>query len=106
FILALTEPYFLDYKISVGGEIFYRDATFVSDGYAERRYGFDLSVRKSLTDFTYLRFGYRIEDTNIHDVDSDGSAEIKAQEGSNLTSELAAGITYDTRDSVFLTRKG
>lgn len=106
FILALTEPYFLDYKISVGGEIFYRDATFVSDVYAERRYGFDLSVRKSLTDFTYLRFGYRIEDTDIHDVDDDVSLDIKSQEGSKLKSELSGGITYDTRDSVFLTRKG
>jgi outer membrane protein insertion porin family len=106
FILALTEPYFLDYKISVGGEIFYRDATFISDVYAERRYGFDLNVRRALTDFTYMRFGYRIEDTNIHDVDDDVSAEIKSQEGSSLKSELSAGITYDTRDSVFLTRKG
>jgi outer membrane protein insertion porin family len=106
FILALTEPYFLDYKISVGGEIFYRDATFVSDVYAERRFGFDLSVRKSLTDFTYLRFGYRIEDTDIHDVDDDASPEIKSQKGSRLKSELSSGITYDTRDSVFLTRRG
>lgn len=106
FILALTEPYFLDYKISVGGEVFYRDATFVSDVYAEQRYGFDLSVRKSLTDFTFMRFGYRIENTNIHDVDEDVSAEIRSQEGARLKSELSAGLTYDTRDSVFLTRKG
>jgi hypothetical protein len=52
----------LDYKISVGGEVYYRDATFVSDVYAERRYGFDLIVRKSLTDFTYIRMGYRLEE--------------------------------------------
>lgn len=106
FILALTEPYFLDYKISLGGEIFYRDATFVSDVYAERRYGFALSARKSLTDFSYLRFGYRIENVSIHDVDDDVSPEIQSQEGTNLKSELSAGITYDTRDDIFLTRKG
>jgi outer membrane protein insertion porin family len=74
--------------------------------YAERRYGFALSARKSLTDFSYLRFGYRIENVSIHDVDDDVSPEIQSQEGTNLKSELSAGITYDTRDDIFLTRKG
>jgi outer membrane protein insertion porin family len=106
FIIALTEPYFLDYKISVGGEVYYRDATFVSDVYAERRYGFDLSVRKSLTDFTYLRMGYRLEQAEIYDVDPGVSETIQNEAGSRLKSEISAGITYDSRDSVFLTRKG
>jgi outer membrane protein insertion porin family len=106
FILGLTEPYFLDYKISVGGEIYYRDATFVSSVYAERRYGFDLTARKSLTDFTFVRLGYKLEDAEIHSVDSSASDEIKSEEGAKLKSELSGGITYDTRDSVFLTRKG
>lgn len=106
FILALTEPYFLDYKISVGGELFYRDAQFVSDVYDERRYGIALNARKALTDFTYLRFGYRLENIGIHNVDEDVSQAIKDEEGDKLKSELSFGITYDTRDSVFLTRKG
>ena len=106
FILALTEPYFLDYKISLGGELFYRDASFVSDVYDERRYGFALNARKAITDFTYIRFGYRLESIGIHDVAFDVSPEIRAEEGDRLKSELSAGITYDTRDSVFLTRKG
>jgi outer membrane protein insertion porin family len=106
FIIALTEPYFLDYKVSVGGEAYYRDATFVSDVYAERRYGFDLSVRKSLTDFTYIRMGYRLEETEIYDVDPGVSQTIQNEAGARLKSEISAGITYDTRDSVFLTRKG
>lgn len=106
FILALTEPYFLDYKISVGGEIFYRDAQFVSDVYDERRYGIALNARKALTDFTYMRFGYRLENIGIHNVDEDVSEEIKKEEGDKLKSELSMGLTYDTRDSVFLTRKG
>lgn len=106
FILALTEPYFLDYKISVGGELFYRDASFVSDVYNERRYGVALNARKSLTDFTYMRFGYRLESIGIHNVDEDVSNEIKKEEGDKLKSQLSFGMTYDTRDSVFLTRKG
>ncbi len=106
FIIALTEPYFLDYKISVGGELYYRDASYVSDVYDERRYGFALNARKSITDFTFARFGYRIENIGIHNVDEDVSQEIQNEEGDKLKSMLSAGLTYDTRDSVFLTRKG
>jgi outer membrane protein insertion porin family len=106
FVLALTEPYFLDYKLAVGGEIFYRKAQFVSDVYDESRVGFDLSARKALTDFTFVRFGYRLENIGINDVDEDASEVIKQEEGDRLKSMISTGITYDTRDSVFLTRKG
>lgn len=106
FVLSLTEPYFLDYKLSVGGELFYRDASFVSSVYDERRMGLTLTARKSLNEFTALRFGYTLQDVNIHDVDEDASKQIRNEEGSRLESRLSSGITYDTRDSVFLTRKG
>ena len=106
FIIALTEPYFLDYKVSVGGEAYYRDATFVSDVYAERRYGFDLSVRKELNQFSYIKFGYRLEEAEIYDVDPTVSQEIQNEAGARLKSEVSGGIAYDTRDSYFLTRKG
>ena len=106
FVLSLTEPYFLDYKLSLGGEIFYRDASFVSSVYDERRYGFDINVRKNLTDFMYVRAGYRLENIGIHNVDSGASEAIKQEEGDRLKSQLSAGITHDTRDNFFLTRKG
>lgn len=106
FILALTEPYFLDYKISVGGELYFREASFVSDVYDERRYGFALNARKAINDFTSVRFGYRLENIGINNVDEDASQAIKDEEGDKLKSQLSAGLTYDTRDSVFLTRKG
>lgn len=106
FILSLTEPYFLDYKVSVGGELFYRDAQFVSTVYDERRYGIDLNARKALNEFTFVRFGYRLENIGIHNVDDDVSQFIKDEEGDKLKSQVSSGITYDTRDSVFLTRRG
>ncbi len=106
FVLSLTEPYFLDYKLQVGGEIFYRDASFVSSVYDERRYGFDLSASKPINDFTRVRLGYRLEDIDIHNVDEEASSIIQEAKGKTLESRLSAGINYDTRDSVFLTRKG
>jgi outer membrane protein insertion porin family len=96
----------MDYKVSLGGELFYREASFVSTVYNERRYGFDLNSRKALNDFTSTRVGYRIENIGIFDLDPDVSDAIRKEEGDRVKSQLYAGMTYDTRDSVFLTRKG
>ncbi len=104
--ISLTEPYFLDLKLAVGGEIFYREAQFVSDVYEERRYGIDLNARKALNQFTFVRFGYRLEQIGIFNVDESVSQSIRDEEGDKLKSQISSGITYDTRDSVFLTRKG
>ena len=106
FVLSLTEPYFLDYKLSLGGEVFYREASFVSNVYSERRYGFDINARKAISDFVAIRLGYRLEDVGIQNIDAGASDIIKSERGSRLKSQVSTGITYDTRDSVFLTRKG
>jgi outer membrane protein insertion porin family len=106
FILALTEPYFMDRELSLGGEIFYREASFVSSVYDERRYGFDLNARKRLGTFTSGTVGYRLENIGIFNIDDDVSQVIRDEEGDRLKSEINTGITYDTRDSVFLTRRG
>src|SRR5690606_970363 len=60
----------------------------------------------AITEFTYFRLGYRLENITIGDVDEDVSDVIKEEEGERLKSMVTAGITYDSRDSVFLTRKG
>ncbi len=106
FIIALTEPYFMDREISLGGEVFYREASFTSSVYDEKRYGFDVTARKRFGQFTSGRVGYRLENVGIFNVDESASATIKAEEGERLKSEISAGVRYDTRDSVFLTRKG
>ena len=106
FVLSLTEPYFLDREISVGGEIFYREASFVSDVYDERRYGFDVNARKRLGEFLTGRVSYTLQDITIFKVAADASQAIKDEAGSRVQSKLAAGLTHDTRDSVFLTRRG
>ncbi len=106
FVIALTEPYFLDRELSVGGEVFYREASFTSSVYDERRYGFDVTARKRFGQFVSGRTGYRLENVGIQNVDSNASQTIKDEQGDRLKSEISAGIRYDTRDSVFLTRRG
>jgi outer membrane protein insertion porin family len=106
FILALTEPYFMDRELSLGGELFYREASFVSSVYDEKRVGGAITARKRLGTFTSGRLGYRLENISIENIDEDVSDEIRNEEGTRLKSEISAGVLYDTRDSVFLTRKG
>ena len=106
FVLSLTEPYFMDREIAVGGSVFYREASFTSSVYDERRYGFELNARKRLRQFLAGRVGYKLEHVSIFDIDDDASDTIKNEEGSRLKSEISGGLTWDTRHSLFLTLKG
>jgi outer membrane protein insertion porin family len=106
FVLSLTEPYFLDREIAVGGEIFYREASFVSSVYDERRYGFDVTARKRLAEFLTGRFSYTLQNIDIFDVADDASDAIQQEKGSRVESAIAGGLTHDTRDSLLLTRRG
>ncbi|HWL52305.1 MAG TPA: outer membrane protein assembly factor BamA [Chthoniobacteraceae bacterium] len=106
FVLSLTEPYFLDYQLAVGGELFYHDADFMSTVYSQRNYGFSLFTRKAINQFMSWRLDYRLENITIYDVDNTASNLIKSQAGSLLKSQISPSLVYDSRDSVFLTRKG
>lgn len=109
-LVALTEPYFLDRKLSLSGEAFYRNASFLSpsNAYAESRLGFDMAVRKPLTQFSFGRFGYRVERVNLNSVQDTAPQDAfdLVDAGALLKSQVFAGVTYDSRDSLFLSRKG
>jgi outer membrane protein insertion porin family len=110
FVLALTEPYFMDKKLSVGGELFYRNASFTSSVYDERRLGFALNVRKPINDFTSMRFEYRLEDTSLDLSDDEDNVSPEMidliDRADGLKSQLSVGITRDTRNKVYLPSKG
>jgi outer membrane protein insertion porin family len=109
-VIGLTEPYFLDQKLSLGGELFYHDNAYGSDLYSSQSMGFELVARKPITEFSFGRLGYRIEQVDLHSVDLSSSPPDAIKElqqaGALVKSQIFTGITYDTRDSLFLTRKG
>ena len=106
FVIALTEPYFMDRRLSLGGELYYRDASYTSSVYDERRYGGAISLRKPINEFTSARFEYRLENIGIHNFDEDVSEEIRSEEGDRLKSQISLGVTYDSRDRIYLPRRG
>ncbi len=63
--VALSEPYFLGYRLSLGGELFYHGASFLSTLYDERDYGFSIDTRLPIGPFAYAGLTYRLEEIEI-----------------------------------------
>jgi len=106
FVASLTEPWFLGYKLSVGVEGFYRSATFLSTVYTQANYGVAFQARKSLWRALSGRAEYRIENVDIYDIQSGAGLVIQDSAGLYTKSSITGALTWDTRDSLFLTRKG
>jgi len=106
FAFDFTEPWLMDRKLSLTTSLFYRDIFFNSDLYDEQHYGFDVSLRKPLGEHSFGKVGYRLEKVKIHNIDSDASEEIMAEEGDFLDSMIYFRYTLDTRDSFTLPRSG
>jgi len=126
FVVSLTEPWFLGYKLSVGVEGYYRNANFLSAVYQQENYGVAFQARKQIWRALSARGEYRIENIRIYNVDNvdqndyfflDGYGDgyngnenagpvIEDAAGTYTKSAFTGSLTWDTRDSLFLTRKG
>lgn len=104
--LSLVEPWFLGQRLSLGGDLFYRDLYYLSDLYDQQNYGTAINLRKPLGEHAYAEVAYTLQNVKIKDVDEDASEAIKAEEGTFLQSKIDFTLAHDTRDSVFITRKG
>ncbi len=107
FIVSLTEPWFLGQKLAVGVEAYYRNANFLSTVYDQANYGVAFQARKQIWRALAARAEYRIEGIRIYDVDTDEvGPQIEEAEGTYTRSAISGAFVWDTRDSLFLTRKG
>ncbi len=107
FVVSLTEPWFLGYKLSMGVEGYYREANFLSDVYDQTNYGVAIQARKQLWRSLSGRLEYRIEGIRIFNVDDANAGQVIQDSAGTFTkSAITAALVWDTRDSLFLTRKG
>ncbi len=106
FIMSLTEPYFLGQRLSLGGDLFYTEKTYLSDDYDQRDIGGSINLRKPLGENTDLRLTYTLQQVEIYDIDEDASDLIKMEEGDYLQSKLGAAWVFDNRDSFQQPSKG
>src|SRR3984893_2008174 len=106
FTVDLTEPYFLDRRFSLGGQLFYSEASYLSSVYDQRNYGFSLEARKPIISWVYGVLGYSLQNYEIYNVASGVSPEILAEEGTTAQSMVTTSLVWDRRDNQFLTRRG
>ncbi len=126
--ISLTEPWFLDQQLALGGELFYKQSDYFSDYFEQTNVGFALSLRKPLGAKSSIRGEYRIENVEIDsEIDStdrfpngtggtglspnprNGANSELSQErigGDYLRSALGVNYIYDTRDSSIQPRAG
>lgn len=106
FLIGLTEPYFLDRPLSLGGQAFYSEADFLSSIYSQRNYGFAVELRKPINPFLAASLNYRLEDIELYNLAFGVSPQIFEELGARLKSQVGATLYWDTRDNPFLTRRG
>lgn len=107
YVISFTEPWFLGYKLSFGVEGYYRTANFLSTVYDQSNLGAAFQLRKPVTNFITAEGEYRIERIEIYNVDdNDVGQEILDAEGVYTRSAITGGLIWDSRDSLFLTRRG
>ena len=104
--LSFVEPWFLDRKLSLGVDLFDRDRRFFSDEYEQRNTGGNITLGKPLGTFNRINFIYGLENIEVHNVDTNASDLIKAEEGKNLKSSLTLEVVRDTRDNSFVATRG
>lgn len=105
FSVSLVEPWFLDRRLALGGELFYRQSTYFSDVYEQTNAGGSIYVRKPLTEKSSLKLEYRLEQIGI-DVNSGASPAFQMEDGDFLRSAVTLQYLYDNRDSTIQPRRG
>ena len=105
-VVSLTEPYFLDQRLSLGGEVFFREADYLSSIYAQRNYGASIEIRKPLSNFAAVSLGHRVEAVELFDIAAGASSQILLERGQSTKSQLTSTLVHDNRDNPFLSRRG
>jgi outer membrane protein insertion porin family len=105
FSVSLVEPWFMDRKLSLGGELFYRQSSYFSDVYEQTNAGASIFLKKPITEKSSVKLAYSLESITV-DVDADASPAFLAEDGDFVRSALTLSYLYDSRDSVITTRSG
>ncbi|MEC5125808.1 outer membrane protein assembly factor BamA [Verrucomicrobiales bacterium BCK34] len=103
--ISITEPWFLGQRLALTGEAYYRDLLFLSDQYDQTEVGAAISLRKSLGEFTYGVVEYRFENIDV-EAETGASQAFLNEDGEFVKSSVGLSVVRDTRDNVFLPRKG
>ena len=107
FNINFTEPWFLDYHLSVSPNIYSFSREY--DEYTNDSKGGALLVGfpvERIDRFTTVTLGYNYDDADIIDIAPGAAVEIQEMAGKNVTSSFNFKISRDSRDKLWDTTKG
>ncbi len=94
--LGVTDPYFLDTRLTLGGDIYSTEREY--NDYTKKARGGDVKVGFPTGEYSRAFFVYRFENKEILDVDDNASLVIREQEGRSTLSSIYGSWTYDKTD--------
>jgi outer membrane protein insertion porin family len=102
--VSFTEPWFLNKKLALGTDLYYREFNYYSDYYDLSQIGGRVSLTKALgSEFLIGGVSYTLEQIGLFNVDTNHAPVAIIQEPSRtLVSKFGASLAYDTRNSVEL----
>ena len=117
--VEFKEPWFLEQRLALGYNLFYHNATYLSNYYNERNFGGSVSLSKAFGQFWSGSITYTLQEFELYDFVANSSPQLMQAAGANYSptdtsaadawrsdSSVSLGLTYDNRDSVLLTRRG
>src|SRR6185437_1506446 len=97
---SVTEPYFLDRNLVVGGDIFFVQTNNLgTEPYDEKRVGFDTRAGYNFNEYLRQVWSYSLVGRTVFDVQPNASFFIRQLSGYTLLSQVSQAITLDHRDS-------
>jgi len=97
---SITDPYFLDRNLVVGGDVFLIQTNYLgTEPYDEKRVGFDVRAGYDFNEYLRQVWSYSLVGRTVFNVATNASFYIKQEEGYTLLSQVSQAITYDHRDS-------
>jgi outer membrane protein insertion porin family len=99
--LSVTDPYFLDRNLLLGGDLFHTtDDNQDVSGYEESRTGVTVRTGYAFNDHMSQQVNYSLVDRDVYNIESGASIYISDEAGWSLLSQIGQTLTYDQRDSI------
>lgn len=108
--VSFVEPWFMDRKLALGVDAYYRTAGYYSDQFDLETVGSRVSLTRPIFDpFTRGTLSYSLEQFTVDNISAPVGpppAVVWKDEGAHLKSTAGASISRDTRDQFYIPTRG
>lgn len=104
--VSWTEPWFMGRELELTVQAFYQSQFFLSDKYDQTNLGASVGLRKKTGEHSYLQGTLTLQQVEIDNINPAATALIRSEAGTYVQSKIDVAWVHDTRDNLFLTRRG